>query len=137
VQPVLLPYVLSRCLVLGVGLLLQWLLDTGRIYKYEYIGDAPLSPLSATFDANWYGMIATNGYSTSADITQPQNYHFFPLYSLLMRLTGDLTGLSSIPGGYYLGGVALSHVFFFVALVLLYRLTAHVWPDSVWPSRTV
>lgn len=137
VQPVWLPFVVSRCLVLGVGIVLQWLLDTGRTYKNAFIGNAPLAPLSATFDANWYGSIATGGYSVSANISVPQNYHFFPLYPLLMRVAGDLTGLGKISGGYYVAGVVLSHIFFLAALVVLYALTTRVWHDPAIAGRTV
>ena len=133
----LLPFLISRSLILGAGILLQWLLDTGRIYRYAFIGNAPLAPLSATFDANWYGMIATSGYSASANVLQPQNYHFFPLYPLLMRLTGDLTGMGSLSGGYFLAGMILSHIFFLGALILLYKLTMQVWDNPTWARRTV
>jgi hypothetical protein len=137
IQPVALPYLVSRCIVLGTAILLQWLLDTGYLFKLGYIGDAPLATLSATFDANWYGMIATGGYSTSADFTQPQNYHFFPLYPLLMRLTSDLAGLGTIDGGYYFMGVLLSHAFFLVALGLLYKLTVDTWRDTTIARKTI
>src|SRR5437763_1103649 len=119
--PVLLPFVVSRSLVLIVAAVLEWLLDSGLAHKYAYIGDAPLATLSATFDANWYNDIAANGYSASPDLSQPHNYHFFPLYPFLMRLSGDLTGLGQLHGGYGLAGLILSHLFFFLALFMLYQ----------------
>lgn len=113
------------------------LIDSGQVVKFGYIGDAPLSTLSSTFDANWYADIATNGYSTSPDTSLEQNYHFFPLLPLLMRLFGEITGLGLIGGGYSLAGVFLSHIFFLAALVLLYKLTITIFDDAAMATRTV
>ena len=54
-----------------------------------------------------------------------------------MRLVGDFTGLGTLSGGYYLAGVVLSHVFFFVALVLLYALSVHALGSTTYATRTV
>src|SRR5205814_6350863 len=124
------PFLLSRAWVLVLALALQWSLDSGAVRKYDYVGVAPLSTLSATFDGNWYADVAAHGYSASADTSQEQNYAFFPLYPFLMRLAGDASGLSALRGGYNLAGVLLSHLFFLAALALLYRLTLAAWSDT-------
>src|SRR5688500_3287901 len=136
-QPVLPAFLVTRGFVLVIALVLQWLLDSGRIFRYAYIGDAPLAPLSAVFDANWYGSIATGWYDISADAGEQSNLHFMPLFPILMRVVGSVLGLSGVQGGYNLAGVVLSHICFLVALVLLYKLTLEIWGDEKLAVRTV
>lgn len=137
IKPVLLPFALSRIFILVLASALEWLLITGRAYRYAYIDDLPLATLSATFDANWYASIAAGGYATSPDFLQQQNYTFLPLYPLLMRFLGDLSGLGRVEGGYNLVGVVLSHVFFLISLVLFYQLTIELWKDEGVAIRSV
>ena len=46
-----------------------------------------------------------------------------------MRGAGWLLGLGNVAGGYNIGGVIISHIFFLVALALLYRLTKEMFGD--------
>lgn len=131
------PFLLSRLLILLAAFGLQYLLDTGRAIKYDFIGDAPLAPLSANFDANWYNSIAEEGYSTSADVTRQQNYHFFPLFPFLTYAVGKLAMLDNIQGGFAIGGVVLSHLLFLLALVVLHKLTLEVWHNDTLATRSV
>lgn len=136
-EPVLLPFVLSRGMVFVLAMALEWLLSSGRIIHYAYIGTGPLTTLAPVFDGNWYLDIVKHGYSTSADFSREQNYHFFPLYPFLITLVGSLTGLAQLPGGYNIVGVLLSHIFFLAALAMLYRLVLLVWNDATLARRTV
>lgn len=69
-----------------------------------------------TADANWYQGIAERGYEQTAfNADAPHNWAFFPLFPLLWRLAARLTG------EFALTGVALSHLFFFVALFCVHR----------------
>lgn len=130
------PFVASRLLILIAAFFLQYLLDSGRAIKYDYIGDAPLATLSATFDANWYNSIAEQGYSTSADVTRQQNYVFFPLLPFLANVAAKLWLLEGIEGGYAIAGVILSHLLFFVALALLHNLTLSTWRNETMAMCT-
>jgi hypothetical protein len=47
VQPVLPAFVISRTVVLFVAFVLELLLDTGRIFRYAYLGNALVAPLPA------------------------------------------------------------------------------------------
>ena len=67
-----------------------------------------------TGDALWYLRIAADGYALDDG-----SGAFFPLYPLLIRLLGALTGGQLLLAAYVVSNVAL-----IVALVLLYRLTA-------------
>jgi hypothetical protein len=64
------------------------------------------------FDATYYLAIASHGYTSKPDLPV-----FFPLYPLLIRALGYLTGSDVI------AGVAISAASFGIALVLLHRLT--------------
>lgn len=136
-RSVLLSFVLTRGLVLAVAFLMQWLLEEGHIIHYGFIGDGPLSPLSETFDGNWYSSVATGGYSTSANVALQQNYHFFPFYPASIRLLGTLLGLGNVHGGYSVAGVIASHLFFIAALIMLYKVTYEVWSDKMVASYSV
>lgn len=65
-------------------------------------------------DAQWYLRIASSGYSADDG-----SGAFFPLYPLLTRGVGVLTG-----GHWLLAAYLVSNIALVVALVLLYRLTA-------------
>ena len=60
-RPVLLPFIISRFCTFVTALVLDWMLDSGKIVRYAFILHAPLATLSATFDANWYTDVAANG----------------------------------------------------------------------------
>jgi hypothetical protein len=83
-------------------------------------------------DALWYQDIAVNGYERrSFDATQPHNWAFLPLFPLVLRLAGSLTG------EYGLTGSVLSSGFFFVALILLYKLVLAFGYSPADAQRTV
>lgn len=132
----MIPFALTRGIILAAGLIFEWLLETGVAAGSESIGTAPLSTLSAIFDANWYAGIAAGGYDFAPAAGQV-NYHFFPLFAFLMRLSGDMVGVGGLPGGYNLAGVVLSHLFFLLALALLYKLTEVLTGDRMLATRTV
>ena len=136
---VLVPFLFSRCLLVALALLLGFLLRDQPVldHPYPFRGDVFMGPLSDSWDSPWYESIAKSGYSTSPDVSRMQNYAFFPLYPLLMRVVGDVTGLGGLNGGYAIAGFLLSNVSFFFALVLLYELTREVWGDSALASRAV
>jgi len=65
------------------------------------------------FDSIWYTKIAMQGYAQGDGTTV-----FFPLYPLLTRLVGKV-----LWGNYLLGGIIVSNVAYFLALIALYKLT--------------
>ena len=71
-------------------------------------------------DALWYLRIASQGYATDDG-----SGAFFPLYPLLVRAVGGLTG-----GRWLLAAYVVSNVALVVALVLLHRLTARELSES-------
>jgi hypothetical protein len=78
------------------------------------------------FDSIWYTKIATQGYAQGDGTTV-----FFPLYPLLMRLVGKV-----LSGNYLLGGIIVSNIAYFLALVYLYKLSQLEF-DSQAAVRTV
>ena len=67
-------------------------------------------------DSNWYMGIADGGYERRAfSPDRAANWAFFPLYPLTLRAASRLTGERPLTGA------ALSNLFFFFALLLLYK----------------
>lgn len=69
-----------------------------------------------TADINWYHGIAANGYEKipfNKDI--PHNWAFFPFFPLVWGLTAKLT--RELP----ITGVVLSHIFFLLGLIFMYK----------------
>lgn len=65
-----------------------------------------------------------------AGYTDTQNVAFFPLWPLSQRYVGLLLG-GFFPGSYYMGGILLSNICFYFALVLLYRLFVEDFDSGV------
>jgi Gpi18-like mannosyltransferase len=76
------------------------------------------------WDANAYVRIAHQGYAATQDVA------FFPLWPTLERGVGLILG-GVYPMSYYVAGLLLSNLFFFVALILLYCLLAEDFEHSV------
>ncbi|MFP5364474.1 MAG: mannosyltransferase family protein [Thermoleophilia bacterium] len=84
---------------------------TGLTTPYGATGDALAAPLGR-WDSVWFIRIAADGYGDAASEA------FFPLYPLLVRVAGALSGSMLI------GGALASTALLGVALVLLHRLVA-------------
>jgi hypothetical protein len=69
------------------------------------------------WDALHFVSISGRGYADSA------NTAFFPLWPLLQHIVGLLLG-GAHPGSYYIAGLLLSNLCFYIVLVLLYQLIA-------------
>jgi Mannosyltransferase (PIG-V) len=83
-------------------------------------------------DALWYADIARNGYEQMPfEATREHNWAFFPLFPLLLRYAGKLTG------EYGLTGSLMAAVFFLVALVQLHRLVGELGYEPETADRTV
>jgi hypothetical protein len=127
VRAALFAFMLSRTIVLVIFLLV----GLAKIAPDDFPGylDAHVSVRRVPFarilrqevlaaDVNWYLGIAEHGYEQrpfNNDV--PRNWAFFPLFPLLLRLASYATGELVVTG------MALSHVFFLVALFLLHRVS--------------
>jgi len=123
----------SRLLVWVAGLVAFWTVplsgwqrsDPTRLtQRLGEVGGALGAP-AVRWDAQWYVAIARHGYESSTDLA------FLPLYPLLSRTVGTLTGGSEI-----VGAVLVSLAAFAAALVLLHRLTRLELGDAI-ARRTV
>lgn len=83
----------------------------------------------ARWDSGFYLTIAKTGYTYTLGLQNP--VAFFPLYPLLTHMVAPLVG------GALQAGVLLSNLFFFGALVFLYRLSELEFGDASTASRTV
>lgn len=84
----------------------------GLTAPFGYFGNLLVSPF-ARWDSVWYLTVAHSGYDHQLARTE-----FFPLYPLLIRCLGLVTGSDVV------AGILISLVSFAAALVLLYRLAA-------------
>ena len=83
-------------------------------------------------DCKWYVGVARDGYERRPySGTELHNWAFFPAYPLAVRAVSRLTGDPALTG------VALSNLFFFAALVLLYRASRTFGFEPGDASRTV
>lgn len=112
-------YLLFRAGLLALGLLAAGLLPhNGDVGVPGWPAPPPQGWSTAvtaweTADALWYLRIGSQGYAVDDG-----SGAFFPLYPLLIRAVGTLTG-----GQWLLAAYVVSNVALVVALVLLYRLT--------------
>jgi hypothetical protein len=90
-----------------------------------------LRPLAERGDGGWYITIAKLGYEQMPFTVGYHRWVFFPLYPLLLR------ALSYLTGGYELTGMLLSSLFFFIALVFLYKLVREFGYDDETAERTI
>ena len=105
------------------------------LYPTTYYHDVPPVPPGIAnallgvwqrFDTLWYTKIAMQGYAQGDGTTV-----FFPLYPILTRFVGKV-----LWGNYLLGGIIVSNVAYFLALIALYKLTQLEF-DSQVAARTV
>ena len=91
-----------------------------------------VAQLAGYGDGGWYMGIARDGYERRpfADTGQ-HNWAFFPLFPLLLRAASQLTG------GLALTGMALSSLFFLLALLLLYKTIVAFGYDETIADRAV
>ncbi len=113
-------YLLSRVLYLMVALA-----DTVRP------GVVFLKTLYA-WDGHWYAQLAVHGYPNHVVAGGWSTLGFFPLYSIAMWTTGELTGLP-----YFYAGLLVSLVTGATATVLIARLAQRWWGNAHTTRRAV
>jgi len=115
------PFLISRAGVLVVGVLALLTIGIRPDAPPLRVADNDLVNLPLRWDAGWYLSVARIGYMwTPRDVGRQQNVAFFPAFPMAMRTMGRLFGGSGV--AYLYGGLAVSHVAFLWALMLLYQL---------------
>jgi hypothetical protein len=121
-------FALSRLVVMLAAVLGQrWLTIPDDPALYRTHPEFPLLDAAARWDSAFYLEIARQGYSLT--VGEPSSVAFFPLYPLLLKVTGLFIG------DLVAAGALLSHLFFLVAIVLLFQLTRDLF-DEVTAKRT-
>jgi hypothetical protein len=120
-------FTLSRAIVLSIFVLVGLMKTApdsfpGHFDAYISLDRAPIARVLRgevlTADVNWYIGIAQHGYDQMPfNVDVPRNWAFFPMFPLVLHLAAQATG------EFVITGMVLSHVFFLLALVLLYRLS--------------
>lgn len=91
-----------------------------------------LRELATRSDGSWYIAIAKYGYEKRPfTIEKEYNWAFFPLYPLAVRTVAHFTG------NYRLVAIALSNLFFFLALIVLHKLVMAFGYDQPLANRAI
>jgi Mannosyltransferase (PIG-V) len=120
-RAVLLPYVVTRALLLGAALSAARVLPFNVLYPgYPAVNPTPFEWVNvlSRWDGAWYVGIARDGYSYQAG--EQSNIAFWPLLPMLMRLIAAPAGADTV--SLYVAGVLLSNLALLVALGLLVAL---------------
>jgi hypothetical protein len=117
----------SRALIFLVAIVGDAFLETE---PGHWVADpnSPFFSLWAKWDSQWYVQIARDGYWFQP--LQQSNVAFFPLYPLLTRLTAPL-----LDGNLVRAGFVVSNLAFFLALIVLYRLTSLLLSEQTTLDR--
>ena len=124
---VLVVFVLSRVLFLGVGAVAAYVLPSGEAGQQPWDPSGLLS-YWAHFDGSLYVEIATEGYDGPRT---PLTTVFFPLFPMLVR-AGTALG-----GGPVLWGVLVSLAATFFALYFMYRIAEEIFDIRVARATTL
>jgi hypothetical protein len=91
-----------------------------------------LRRLAMRTDGSWYLSIARDGYEKRPfTIEKAYNWAFFPLYPLTVRAVASFTG------NYRLVAIALSNLFFFLALIALHKTVLAFGYDQPLANRAI
>jgi Gpi18-like mannosyltransferase len=112
--------IVSRFILTFVGWwVVRWIEPTTTSGPAEWDGRGRTLLIWSQWDAYHYARIALNGYDHAVD---PGNPAFFPLYPLIMRFVGAITGLGDTGHEFRLTGVLVAGVFFVFAVYFLTKL---------------
>lgn len=116
---ILLLFLSSRFVLTLIGVISYTFIDRGYGKQFSWSKYTGLD-LWGVWDSYWYMDIAKNGYSTVGSIAgnpDQTNFPFFPLYPMLMKLIGGITG-----GKYFLAGLLISNACLLISAFVLYQL---------------
>ncbi len=133
---VVLPFTVSRLLILVAGVLAMYVMPENNLGLVYHVSPYPWLDMWSRWDAMWYIKVATLGYYFIPG--QESTIAFYPLYPALLRgLTALLTlGREANIADYTVAGLIISNVAFLFALTFLYRLTALEFDEGT-ASRAV
>lgn len=119
IKYILLMFFSTRIILSIIGVLSRKVLALYGVNQPTWTKHAWLD-IWGVWDTGWYVGISQHGYTPSSlhqVISQQTNIAFFPLYPLIMRFLGLVTG------NYYLAGLIISNFCLIISCVYLYRLT--------------
>jgi Gpi18-like mannosyltransferase len=103
-----------------------------RIAIRRYSIPEHLRNLAIRSDGSWYISLARDGYDRGPfNLNKEHNWAFFPLYPLTVRFFSYFTGQ------YRLTAIALSNLFFFLALILLHKTVVAFGYGQAIADRTL
>jgi hypothetical protein len=103
----------------------------------SFLPDHPFLDGWARWDASHYIAVARYGYGDPASPSPDGGIGFFPLYPLLLRAIGMITGQGDSNAGLAVIGIVLSNLLFLVSVWLFARLATELLPvdGARWAGR--
>ena len=103
----------------------------------SFLPDHPALDGWVRWDASHYIAVARFGYGDPASPSPDGGIGFFPLYPLLLRAIGFVTGQSDSNAGLAVIGIGLSNLFFLISVWLFARLATELLPVDLarWAGR--
>lgn len=114
----------TRIILSIIGVLSRKVLASFTInqFAYQFVYNSNIwLAIWGVWDTGWYLDISQNGYTSrplDQLVLQQTNIAFFPLYPLLMRLLGSITG------NHYIAGLIISNFCLIVSCIYLYKLVS-------------
>lgn len=122
---------LSRILVILIAVISSVMVGLRPTNGLRIVNE-PIAGLFARWDSGLYLLIAEDGY------LDPKTVAFRPLYPFLLRLFASPLKIFMAPdNAVVLAGFLLSNIFFVLAAVYLYKLTALVFDEKLAFASTV
>jgi hypothetical protein len=121
-------FVISRVMLVGVGVVSQRVLPSVEGTEYTHLLDGgPALDMWYRWDAGFYATIATFGYDWFNDRQPAADMAFLPLYPALVGLVSGISGQGCLISHYLstcatVGGLIVSNVALLLASLLLYDL---------------
>lgn len=121
-------FISTRLALIAIGLVSYAVLPTSVGKEISWSRYTWLD-MWGVWDSLWYMDIAQNGYSTATKLPEfpdQTNFPFFPLYPLLMKAIGSLSG-----DRYFLAGLLVSNVCLILSCYVLYKLVEMQWSKKI------
>ena len=115
----------SRLLIFAVAAVVALFSSSAKT-----MSSIPIVNYFSQWDGGWYSQIALTGYPAGNNPVS-ENWAFFPLYPILMRVFGTpLLGIMPADQAVLVSGFVISNILFFVSLFLFYNVTKLVFSKS-------
>ncbi len=144
VKPILMPYAITRLLLVIAGLASPLLLP----FQYEpepsiaargwIFSPFRLIDMWARWDSGWYLAIVKEGYRMVQDVYTMSNLAFYPAYPFFIKLLTFIIPKSLMSDGVIIFiGIVLSNLFLILTMAVLYKLVRNLFQSECLAKNTI